>query len=64
MKLRESDKRKAELLSYVVSLDSWDGRRIDQPDYDKRHDAYLNLLTVCVSLLLEHVFNFELSFSI
>ncbi|CAG9531847.1 unnamed protein product [Cercopithifilaria johnstoni] len=44
MKLRESDKRKAELLSYVVSLDAWDGRRIDEPDYDKRHSAYANLL--------------------
>ncbi|VDM07256.1 unnamed protein product [Wuchereria bancrofti] len=44
MKLMENDKRKAELLSYVVSLDAWDGRRIDEPDYDKRHCAYLNLL--------------------
>uniref|UniRef100_A0A0R3RU82 DRIM domain-containing protein n=1 Tax=Elaeophora elaphi TaxID=1147741 RepID=A0A0R3RU82_9BILA len=43
MKLRKSDQRKAELLSYVVSLDAWDGRRIDEPDYDKRHDAYVNL---------------------
>lgn len=44
MKLMENDKRKAELLSYVASLDAWDGRRIDEPDYDKRHCAYLNLL--------------------
>ncbi|EFO25702.1 hypothetical protein LOAG_02781 [Loa loa] len=44
MKLREDNKRKAELISYVASLDAWDGRRIDEPDYDKRHDAYQNLL--------------------
>lgn len=51
MKLWESDRRKAELLSYVVSLDAWDGRRIDEPDYDKRHGAYMNLLKVCTFLL-------------
>ncbi|MCP9260137.1 hypothetical protein DINM_003268 [Dirofilaria immitis] len=44
MKLKENNKRKAELLSYVLNLDAWDGRRIDEPDYDKRHDAYLSLL--------------------
>ncbi|VDO47887.1 unnamed protein product, partial [Onchocerca flexuosa] len=44
MKLKESDKRKAELLSYVASLDAWDKRRIDEPDFDKRHNAYSNFL--------------------
>ncbi|KAL3993565.1 hypothetical protein ACH3XW_18080 [Acanthocheilonema viteae] len=44
MKLRKSDKRQSELLSYILNLDAWDGRRIDEPDYDKRHDAYINLL--------------------
>uniref|UniRef100_A0A915PNY0 Uncharacterized protein n=1 Tax=Setaria digitata TaxID=48799 RepID=A0A915PNY0_9BILA len=43
-KLKENDKRKSELLSYIVNLDAWDGRRIDEPDYDKRHSAYLDLL--------------------
>lgn len=52
MKLRASNKRKAELLGYVASLDAWDGKRIDEPDYDKRHGAYINLLKVCASLLL------------
>ncbi|VDN01368.1 unnamed protein product [Thelazia callipaeda] len=40
VRIKENDKRKAELLNYIISFDSWDASRIGEPDYDERHNAY------------------------
>ncbi|VDN40715.1 unnamed protein product [Gongylonema pulchrum] len=41
--LKVVESRKAELLNYVADLDSWDERRVGEPDHDKRYNAYTML---------------------
>lgn len=48
LKIHDNELQTSRLLSYVSDLNAWDRRKIDEPDYDRRHNAYINLNQVLV----------------
>lgn len=57
LKVKVLERRKAELLICVADLDSWDEKRIGEPDHDKRYNAYTTLNQVRrFFFVLFHVF--------